>query len=283
MSRPISSIYPSPDPHYWRDRGNRRVRKARLTRNLVRYGLVCVAHTVFAGVVLYVVAAGVRQLDALPELALQHIEIEGLHRADPSGLYARVEPWIGENLFDLDLAALTAAVEGHPWILRTSAKRLLPDTLRVSVVERQPAALALIEGRLFVVDTMGQIVGPSGPELPDDLPVLVGLEGFEGPALPTALRRGVDALAALRQTVGDWVLGVAEVDLSQADRLVARTLAPGPELFLDPLDVARNVEDWLTRRETIEHYAGPITSVDLRWQDRIAVIPEIAPAGVESR
>ena len=43
--------------------------------------------------------------------------------------------------------------------------------------------------------------------------------------------------------------------------------------MLDPRRIERNVEQYIKLRREIEHRAGTLDYVDLRWRDRIAVRP----------
>jgi cell division septal protein FtsQ len=261
-----------PDRRYWRRSANRQVRKARLLRVVMRGSLVALAHGLVAGVVLYAGARAVRELRASPGFATSRIEIEGAVRASEDSIRARLADYLRANLLDLDLEQLAARAAQDPWVERASAKRLLPDTVRVTIVEREPSAIAVIRGVPHVVDRTGHVLGPCGPGLDYDLPALAGL-ALDGPELVAALRRGVGLVERLRQARGDWLAQVSELDLAQDDRVVVRTERPGPAILLDPERVERNLDAWLATRSQIERRAGPAAVVDLRWQDRISVTP----------
>ena len=47
----------------------------------------------------------------------------------------------------------------------------------------------------------------------------------------------------------------------------------GPVVLLDPEHADRNVRWFTELRAEIEQRVGPADSVDLRWRDRIAVLP----------
>ena len=80
-------------------------------------------------------------------------------------------------------------------------------------------------------------------------------------------------IGRLRLYAMPFVETVSELDLSREDRILARTVDPGPRLLLDPPRVERNVLRYLALRSTIEGRIGPADYVDLRWRDRIAVMP----------
>jgi cell division septal protein FtsQ len=262
-----------PDLRYWRRRANRRVRKARWTRNLrawVQAGAIC---TALGAALVQATLRHVERLLASSEFAVAHIEIEGVRRADRAALGRRLDAYLGRNIAELDLGAVAAAARAEPWVLEATAKRIIPDTVRVTVGERRPSAVALIDGVPHLVDALGFVVGRSGPALADDLPVLTGIDGLDQPALAAALRRGVAAVERLRRHAAPWLREVSELDLSRPDRVALRTVEPGPTLLLDPERVERNLERYRELRPEIVELVGSLDYVDLRWRDRITVRP----------
>jgi cell division protein FtsQ len=268
--RPVSL---EPRERYWRSRGNRRVRKARLRHGLGRV-LGVLALQLF--VVLVMGWAGSRALVHLRhtrEFAVDRIEIEGLYRASAGEVRRRVAPYHGRNILDLDLDRVAADAAADPWLESASVRRILPGTLHVTVDEREPQAMALIGGVSHLVDTTGFVVGPSDTAVPMDLPVLTGLDGLRGAALEVALARGVSAVTTLERDAGGFLDEVSELDLSMPDRILVRTVDPGPSLLLDPDRPARNVRPFLELRREIERRVGPVARIDLRWSDRLSVLP----------
>ena len=266
-------VLAEPEQHYWRRRANRRVRKARLTRSLARWLASATALGIIGTAVFQAGAHAVDSVKHVDGLAVERIDIEGALRAGPETLHDRLEPFLGQNILDLRLYEVVAAAETDPWVLSASAKRILPGTLRVTVQERHPAALARIDGVSYVVDTTGYVAGQADAGEFSDLPVLLGLDGLERDALAATLRRGVGTLARLQRTTGIWVDEIAVIDFSREDRIVVGTVDPGPRILLDPREVERNLNRFLELRREIARRAGPLDYVDLRWSDRITVMP----------
>ena len=267
------SISSEPAQRYWRRRANRRVRKARLTRSILRWSALALMH---GGVIALLATASwriYRGLTTTSEFALQEIEVEGTTRIFPEAILARLEPYRGKNLFELDLYALAQEASRDPWAAEVSAKRVLPDAVRVTVREREPCAIAVIGGIAHVIDASGFVIGPSGPGLPDDLPVLVGLDRLSEAELVAALARGARAVRELDRQARGWVDELSELDLSRADRITARALDAREPILLDPDQVSRNLAEWLALGGLISRRLGPLEYVDLRWRDRITVMP----------
>ena len=71
-----------------------------------------------------------------------------------------------------------------------------------------------------------------------------------------------------------WSRTVREIDLSRSDRIGVIAASSEPRLWLDPDKVDRNLVQYLALSGEIGDRVGPMEYVDLRWSDRIAVMPE---------
>jgi cell division protein FtsQ len=265
--------YPQPDRRYWRRRVNRHVRKARRTRALLRAAGILLAN-VLVGVVLFVTGATVvRHVTTSKELAVREIVVDGASRTTPDAVRSVLREFLGKNILEVSLEDIAQAAARDPWVREASVKRLLPGTLRVLVTERNPAALALVRGAIVVVDDRGVVMGPAGPTMPFDLPVLTGLTAAQGPALDESLARGVTLLSQLTASHAVWARGISELDLTLPDRVVVTLRSGGPQILLDPGRIDRNLDDFLKLQPMIARRVGSVTRVDLRWDRRIALLP----------
>jgi cell division protein FtsQ len=263
---------PEPDRRYWRRRVNRHVHKARRVRTLLRLTGI-VAANLAIGTLLVVSAGSVaRHFATSDELAVREIQVEGTARTTPEAVRAVLQPFIGRNLVDLTLDDVAKTAMRDPWVKEASVKRILPETLRVSVVERTPGALALVRGLVYVVDDGGFVMGPAGPDLPYDLPLIVGLDVHQGKDREAVLARGVALLMQLNGAFPAWTRGISEVDLSRADRVVVARLEGGPQILLDPEHIDRNLGAYLSLKPTIARKVGDAVRVDLRWSQRISLL-----------
>jgi len=265
--------FPEPDRRYWRRRVNRHVRKARRARTLLRWTGILAANLAI-GVVLVISGTSMaRHFATSDELAVSEIVVEGATRTTPDAVRAVLKQFLGRNVLEVPLADVAKAAADDPWVKETTVKRVLPRTLRVTVVERTPGALALVRGLVYVVDDSGYVMGPAGPELPYDLPLLVGLDGYRDPDRAAALARGVALLLRLHESFPAWTRGISEVDLSHADRVAVTRLDGGPQILLDPDHIDRNLGAYLALQPMIARKVGDTTRVDLRWSRRISLLP----------
>ncbi|MBT9559491.1 MAG: FtsQ-type POTRA domain-containing protein [Myxococcales bacterium] len=81
----------------------------------------------------------------------------------------------GPNLLAIDLEAIEASLEMHPWIRDARVERELPDKLSIGLSEREPAAILAL-GAQYLVDRQGVPFKrvETGESFPT-LPILTGL------------------------------------------------------------------------------------------------------------
>jgi hypothetical protein len=272
---------PEPDRRYWRRRVNRHVRKARRARTLLRWTGILAANVAIGAVLVASGASVARHFATSDELAVREIMVEGTSRTTPEAVRRVLAPFLGRNLVELSLDEIAKTAMLDTWVKEAQVKRILPETLRVSVKERTPGALALIQGWVYVVDDGGFVMGLAGPELPYDLPLLVGLDAFAGKDREAALARGVALLLQLHGRFPTWTRGISEVDLREPDRVVITRIEGGPHIVLDPERIDRNVGAYLALQPTIARKVGDTVRVDLRWSQRISLLPAADASATE--
>ena len=282
MTEEYGSPGPGPDRQYWRRRINREVRRARRTRTALRFLRAACLNLAMIGVLVYAAYETFGHVTTTPRFALRRIEVAGTARLAPDDVRKRLAPWTGRNLLDVDLDEAAAAVAADPWVESASLQRVLPGTLRVRVLERTPAALSVIRGIVHVVDAGGFVIGEATPQLLVDRPLLTGLDRLESADLARALALGVSTIARLEAANPGLVAEASEIDLGRPDRVVIVPKRPGPLVLLDPDKIERNVGDYLALRGDIESRFGPQARVDLRWRDRISILPATDPSEPES-
>ena len=261
------------DQKYWRRKANRRVRRQRLTRKLIGWTGIVLANALIAGGIVFAALEASAKLLGGPEFAIETFRVERTQRASRSGIEERLaRRYAGRNIFSVNLYEIERMVTLDPWVLAASVKRVLPGTIRVRVIERRPAAVALIGGVAHLVDREGYVIGMTGSGA-DDLPVITGLSGLEGDTLVAALRRGVAMLERLSVRAPLFAERLSELNFSEPFHVTVRTIGGGPRLLLDPEMIERNVNRWLDLSQAIRDRAGALNYVDLRWSQRIVVKP----------
>jgi cell division protein FtsQ len=131
-------------------------------------------------------------------LVVRDVLVEGRRRTPPQALRDRLDIRVGMPLLAVDTAAAKARLETLAWVERASVARMLPDTVQIRLVERQPLALWQREGRFEVIDRTGAVIEGALHDHPEDyrnLRVLVGDEAPQGAASLFALLSAEPALS----------------------------------------------------------------------------------------
>jgi cell division septal protein FtsQ len=150
-------------------------------------------------------------------------------------LRAGVEP--GTNLFAVDLTALEHDVSQEPWVARVRARRELPATISVEVVERVPACVVVLGG-LYLADRDGVVFKRATTDEAAGLPVVTGIERDvyleETERAQNQLRAALDLLARFGEAPNRPPVGEVHFDPVQGATLI--TAAGGVGVRLGRLD-----------------------------------------------
>lgn len=98
-----------------------------------------------------------RSDDLLPIRSIQLFgTFENLDQAD---IETTLQQYIGQGFFSLDIHELRATLHARPWTDSVSVRRIWPDKLRVTIVEKKPVArwderhLLSDKARIYIADT----------------------------------------------------------------------------------------------------------------------------------
>ncbi len=135
---------------------------------------------------------------------------------------------IGRNIFFVPLNQRRTELEQIPWIERATVMRLLPDQLRISIVERRPVAFTRHGDRIGLVDAKGVLLTMPAAAMAVhhySFPVLTGIDPGDPPAarrerMAVYLRLMSD-LDSTGQRLSDQI---SEIDLTDPED--ARVLMP---------------------------------------------------------
>lgn len=107
-------------------------------------------------------------------LALREVLVQGRSRTSQEELMAALGLKLGAPILAIDPAELRTRLEALPWVARATVERRLPDTLFISVEEREPLALWQHDGALVLIDREGTVIPDPAIERFAGLPLVVG-------------------------------------------------------------------------------------------------------------
>jgi cell division protein FtsQ len=184
---------------------------------------------------------------------------------------------IGRNVFFVPLSERRRQLEQIPWIDHATVMRLLPNQIRVSVVERTPVAFTRHGQQIGLVDANGVLLNMSPATMAKrhySFPVLTGID----PGDSAAGRR--ERMAVYQRLMSELDAGgkhnseqISEIDLTDPED--ARVLMPeqggdiladfGEDRFLERYQrYEAHIAEW---RQQYPHLA----SVDLRYDNQVVL------------
>jgi cell division protein FtsQ len=202
---------------------------------------------------------------------------------------------IGRNVFFVPLKERRRQLEQIPWIEHATVMRVLPDQIRVAVVERQPVAFTQHGQQIGLVDANGVLLAMAAKTMAArhySFPVVTGID--PGDSAESRKARMAVYLRLMAELDADGKHNsqqISEIDLTDPED--ARVLMPeqgsdilvhlGEEKFLDRFERYKaHIAEW---RQQYPH----LKSVDLRfdhYDDRVilqmasgAETPEAAGGG----
>ncbi len=193
---------------------------------------------------------------------------------------------IGRNIFFVPLAKREAALEAEPWVKHATVMRLLPKTLRVTVVERVPVAFVRLGRQIGLVDAEGVLLPMAPATLAArhySFPVVAGLD----PSAPAAARAERMHLyqgfvAALGPSVASEL---SEVDVSDLEDVRVVVPAQGSDLLLH-FGNSDYVERYRSYREHLPEWRQQypnLSAVDLRYDRQVVLKMADAAEADEAR
>ncbi len=224
------------------------------------------------------------------------IQIEGNSHLTRAQLLSVFGEDVDRNIFTVSLANRRAELERLPWVEHATVMRLLPDRLRVSIVERTPVAFVRQGSKIGLVDRTGVLLDmdddddnpPPAAETHYSFPVVTGVSQ-DDPASVRAARMKIylqftHDLDSSKENISSKL---SEVDLSNPEDVKALIPGhgpaggPGTEILVhfgdtDYLERYRKFEEQLPNW----HAQYPrLASADMRY-DRQVVLEMQAGAGI---
>ncbi len=207
-----------------------------------------------------------------------NIQAAGLTELSRADLMPVFGEDIGRNVFFVPLKERRRQLEQIPWIEHAAVMRVLPDQIRVAVVERQPIAFTQHGQQIGLVDANGVLLSMAAKTMAErhySFPVVTGLDpGDSAESRKARMAVYLRLMAELDADGKHYSEQISEIDLTDPED--ARVIMPeqgsdilvhlGEEKFLDRFERYKaNIAAW---RQQYPH----LKSVDLRfdhYDDRV--------------
>jgi len=268
------AVVPSTDERFLRLTRNEQVRRRRRNRSLLRGATWVGLHLGGLGVVALSAWGGYQYLTHSDRFSVRQVLVSGGSAAPAAQIKLVTDRSLGRNIFATDLEALQQKLESQPWIRTASVKRRIPDALLIQIEERIPEVLVKMGSSLYLADGEGVLLDRFGPRYADyDFPILTGLDRFGRETLKRKIKIGADFVNFLYRTRPALADQVSEIGLEEDDSLEVRLNDGGAPLRVSPDFFELNLDNYLAVRNFITANYGEVQYVDLRWKDRITILP----------
>jgi cell division protein FtsQ len=230
----------------------------------------------------YLTVAHFLQRDARFRIAgTSNIEATGLTQVSRAEMLPVFGEDIGKNIFFIHLSERRKQLEQIPWVQRATVMRLLPDQIRVNIVERTPIAFVRQGQQIGLVDADGVLLSMPAARMTQhnySFPVLTGIDARDPQpsrrARMAVYQRLIGELDSTSQHLSEQI---SEIDLTDPED--ARVLMPeqGADILAHFGD-----EQFLSRYQRYKAHIGEwrqqyprLAVVDLRYEEQVVL--EMAP------
>jgi cell division protein FtsQ len=219
-------------------------------------------------------------------LQVGRIAVSGNVRLSTAEVQALVRGLYGRSILTADLDASRRHLLESAWVADAALRRVLPSTIEVRVVERQPIGISRLGNQLYLIDRSGAVIDEFGPRYREfDLPIVDGLI--------RSRKKGKPAIDADRATLAARVLDsvstrkaiarrLSQIDVTDTHDVVVLLEGDPALLHLGAERFVERLQSYLEVASALRDRVPDIDYVDLRFDDRVYVKPRGASGTVEA-
>jgi cell division protein FtsQ len=215
-------------------------------------------------------------------LTVTRITVSGNERLSRGEVLALLEDVVGQSMVAADLEGWKQRLLSSPWVADAALRRVLPGTLSVAISERAPIGIARVGDSLYLIDDRGLTIDEFGPNYADfDLPIIDGLAApTQSGGLLIDESRAALAARLLADLRSDSALAsrVSEIDVTDVRDAAVILKGDTALVRLGGERFAERLQSYLDLAPALRERVPDIDYVDLRFDERVYVKPQKAPA-----
>lgn len=202
-------------------------------------------------------------------LEVKRVLLRGAHQTAHDDILDALGPVVGGSILQLSLDEAKARIEDLGWVRSAAVTRLLPDTVSISVREREPAAIWQIKGDLHLIDKDGALIREVDANEYSNLPLIVGVGA-------------PDAAAGILTALGDQdqLRKRTYALVRVGERRWNMRLRNNIDIKLPETDYARAIADLELLQAAQGTLDQPIEYIDLRDPERMVIRKRGEPESV---
>jgi cell division protein FtsQ len=214
------------------------------------------------------------------------IQIDGNSQLTRADLLTVFGADIGRNLFFVPLTERRKALEQVPWVAHATVMRILPNQLRVSIVERTPIAFVRIANQIKLADADGVILDMQPATLAAkhySFPVVTGINPQDPLSVRRPRMRIYQKFMNEIDSSGEKVSkNLSEIDLSDPEDVQGLVSSGSSDILLH-FGQDNFIERWREYQAHLSEWKQQyprLASVDLRYDRQVVLKMDSAPTEV---
>jgi cell division septal protein FtsQ len=206
---------------------------------------------------------------------VRRITVSGNQRLSTGEVQALLGHLVGSSMIAADIDAARDKLHDYPWVDHARIRRVFPDSVSVTLTERQAVAVGQINDTLFLIDRTANVIDEYGPKYAEfDLPIVNGLTG--GPSRMLVDERRADVLQRFLGSLQgrpDLVERVSEIDLRDPQNVVVVLKGDTAAVRLGREKFEERLSSYVELASTLRERVPDIDYVDVRYVPRLVVGP----------
>ncbi len=239
-------------------------------RPLARYAGILASATI--GIAL--LYGAYRALGSVTLFRVATIDVSNAKRLSREDILAISGVEAGRDLLRLNLKQVGEQLTRNPWVERVHVRRYLPDTLSISVTEREPLAIVSMDF-LYYLDTRGTVFKPLNQGDRLDYPVVTGFREDELAGDPAgsreALRSTCELIQILREKGAFILADVSEIHYDKGYGFTLFTASGALPVKVGSGDFAAKIERFARIYRDLMAQRPSLQYIDLDYNDKIVI------------
>ena len=232
-----------------------------------------IAKSVLVMIMGYGAFHGYRYVTTSPQFAIAQINFSGGGQVSQETLQSMAEPFLGRNIFELDLQSVTEQFKKNPWVENVSAVRRLPRGIHIQVQERTPYARIQLD-KTYLMDHYGVLIVPDSREYAA-LPLITGVKVKRvelGNEIPVdGIVPGLKAMHFMNHLDAFKDDPIQKFHMSSPRKLVFTTQTRGIDIYLAVDRIQEGFENLKIILDAMDSNLAGIQYIDLSFKDKVVV------------
>ncbi|HTK36866.1 MAG TPA: FtsQ-type POTRA domain-containing protein [Pyrinomonadaceae bacterium] len=181
------------------------------------YVLPVILCGVIIGCIGFLALMGYRTVTASNFFDVKSVDIRGINHSSAADIQKIITGQTEKSgAWNADLPDLKMRIEKLPFIRSAAVSRVLPNGIRVNVVERIPVAVARLQGGDFLIDGDGEVLAPANKD-GQEFPMVI--RGWDEAKSEKATKDNLQRIKLFQKMSAEWsqfdlASRIKEIDLS---------------------------------------------------------------------